>query len=283
MLAESHSPINHLSADKLGFGIFIAAAAHAVIVFGLTFDWSGRSQNSPEIEVTIVTHRAEEAPEEADFLAQANQAASGTELDSLVPTTDRVSEFSGADNGEFSQLETRSGALAPSSDSNLSQSQSELQVAATERQGNAEIDSEFSAETSAMLARLDVLRQELAKRPRIGTLTSVVAREREDAAYQVMLQERIVATGNRHYPEDVLAREIYGSLRLQLVLLPDGRIESLEILESSGQPLLDRAAVDIARQASPFDPFPPTLQAKYDKILFIRTWQFLPGGRVGSF
>ena len=89
-------------------------------------------------------------------------------------------------------------------------------------------------------------------------------------------------TGNRHYPEEALAKEIFGSLRLQLTILPDGRLESADVLESSGQPILDRAAVEIARQAGPFEPFPPAVRAKYDKIVFIRTWQFLPGGVITS-
>lgn len=275
--------INYLSRDKLGFGIFVAAAAHALVVFGLVFDWDNRFSDSPEMEVTIVTHQAEEEPEEADFLAQAAQRASGTETESLVPTTDQLADFAGDQSGDYSPVELRAGSSRPSTENNLSTDQSDQAVQASEREGNADQDVQQSSDTSAMLARLDALRQELAKRPRIGTLTSVAATAREDAAYQVMLQERIVSTGNRNYPEELLLRKIYGSLRLQLVILPDGQVESVEILQSSGQPLLDRASVDIARQSAPFDAFPPDLRAKYDKIYFIRTWQFLPGGRLGSF
>ena len=275
--------INYLSRDKLTFGIFVAAAAHALVVFGMVFDWSNPFVDSPEMDVTIVNHQAQDAPEEADFLAQADQQASGTENDSLVPTTDRLADFSGDQRGDFSPVELRAGAAQPSLDNQLSTDSAELAAQPSDRQGNADMDVSQSQDTSAMLARLDTLRQELAKRPRIGTLTSVAATAREDASYQVMLQERIVSTGNRNYPQDLLARQIYGSLRLQLVILPSGQIETVEILQSSGQPLLDRAAVEIARQAGPFDSFPAALRSKYDKIYFIRTWQFLPGGRLGRF
>jgi len=69
-------------------------------------------------------------------------------------------------------------------------------------------------------------------------------------------------------------------LRMKLIVLPDGTLESTEITESSGSSILDRSAVRIARLSAPFEPFSRELEAKYDKIVFIRTWQFLPGGRL---
>ncbi len=269
--------LNHLSGDKFGFGVFVAAAAHAVIVFGLTFNWNGGSEPAPDIDVTIVSHAANDAPEEADFIAQANQEASGTEENSLVPTTDQVSAFVGADSGQFNPYEAVAGTPDPATQNSMLGDVSDLSVSDPQQTGDAPSDAELSMDATALLARLDVLKQELAKRPRIGTLTSVAAKAREDAAYQVMLQERIVTTGNRNYPEQAVDQGIFGSLRLQLTLLPDGRIESADILQSSGEVLLDQAAVEIARKAGPFDPFLPELSAKYDKIVFIRTWQFLPG------
>jgi len=274
--------LNYLSGDKFGFGIFVAAAAHAVIVFGLTFEWSGALEPAPEIDVTIVSHVANNAPDDADFIAQANQEASGTEDTSVVPTTDQVSVFVGSDSGQFSPYEAVAGTPDPRTQNSMIGDVSDLSTAEPQQTGDAASDAELSMDATALLARLDVLKQELAKRPRIGTLTSVAAKAREDAAYQVMLQERIVTTGNRNYPEQAVEQGIFGSLRLQLTLLPDGRIESAEILQSSGEVLLDQAAVEIARKAGPFDPFPPELSAKYDKIVFIRTWQFLPGGRLSS-
>ena len=274
--------LNYLSGDKFGFGVFIAAAAHGVLVFGLTFDWSLSAPPSPEIDVTIVSHFAESPPEEADFVAQANQEASGTEEDSLVPTTDELSAFVGNESGQFNPYESFAGTLAPTTESALSGDQSELTLEEPEQSGEAISDADLNLESSALMARLDALKQELARRPRIGTLTSVAAQAREDAAYQVMLQERIVTTGNRNYPEQALSAGVFGSLRLQLTILPDGRIESAEILQSSGELVLDQAAVEIARKAGPFDPFSTELLAKYDKIVFIRTWQFLPGGRLNA-
>jgi periplasmic protein TonB len=275
--------LNYLSGDKFGFGIFVAAAAHAVIVFGLTFDWSGKPQPAPEIDVTIVTHQTESTPDEADFVAQANQAASGTEERVLAPTTDQLSAFVGADNGEFSPYEATAGDSNAQSQNSLAQDQSEQPIPEAEQVGDAESDAELNMEASALLARLDVLKQELARRPRIGTLTSVSARAREDAAYQVMLQERITLVGKSMIPAQEIEQGMTGSARLVLSLLPEGRIESIEISESSGIQFLDKSAVEIARAAGPFDPFPPELRAKYDKIYFIRTFEFSLSGQLSIF
>ena len=276
----ANKSLNHLSSDKFGFGVFVAAAAHGVIIFGLTFNWSTLSTPSPEIEVTIVSHSTEAEPEDADFLAQANQEASGTEDQALAITTDQVSAFVGEDSGQFNPYDTTSGTLNPTTQSALSGESSEIATEISEQNGNAPSDSQSSAEASALLARLDALKQELAKRPRVGTLTSVAARSREDAAYQVMLQERIVAIGNSNFPERALAEGIFGSLRLHLNILPSGRIESIDITQSSGHAFLDQAAVEIARKAGPFEPFSTELSAKYDIITFIRTYQFLPNSQI---
>ncbi len=281
--SAAKTDLNYLSGDKFGFGIFVAAAAHAVIVFGLTFDWAGAPRPAPEIDVTIVTHQSLEPPEEVDFVAQANQQASGTEEQVVAPTTDQLSAFVGADNGEFSPYEATAGASSAQSENSLSQNQSEDPIPEAEQVGDAPSDAEINLEATALLARLDVLKQELAKRPRIGTLTSVAARAREDAAYQVMLQERITVVGKSMIPAEEIEGGMTGSARLVLSLLPEGRIESIEVSESSGVPFLDKTAVDIARAAGPFDPFPAELRAKYDKIYFIRTFEFSLSGQLNIF
>ncbi len=38
--------------------------------------------------------------------------------------------------------------------------------------------------------------------------------------------------------------------------------------------MLDKAALDILRRASPFDPFPPEISAEYDRLRFAYKWLF---------
>ena len=56
----------------------------------------------------------------------------------------------------------------------------------------------------------------------------------------------------------------------------------MRILESSGHPVLDRAALNIVRTAAPFAPFTGELAANYDQVEIIRTWRFERGDRLSS-
>ena len=66
---------------------------------------------------------------------------------------------------------------------------------------------------------------------------------------------------------------------LQVAIAADGHLAKAEILTSSGYPDLDAAALAILKLASPFDPFPPDLAARYHTLQFAYEWQFT-GGRI---
>src|SRR5690606_34014143 len=91
-----------------------------------------------------------------------------------------------------------------------------------------------SLEIASLEAKLDIQRQAYAARPRIRRLTSVAARQSEDALYLHNWRTRIEQVGNRHYPEQARARQIYGDLRLMVALLPNGEVSDIKVLKSSG-------------------------------------------------
>lgn len=72
---------------------------------------------------------------------------------------------------------------------------------------------------------------------------------------------RVQAHYARHkaYPSEARARNLRGMLRLSFTLSAAGIVTAVRVLSSSGAPLLDQAAVDAARRASPFPPIPPEL------------------------
>ncbi len=282
-MAASADVLNQDRGDRFGFAVFIALTLHLLIILGVTFSLPQPRDAGLSIEVTLITHHSDEAPETADFLAQSNQLASGTEQDRRELTTTEIAPFSGSASETLVLPEEAGGAPREAWQilSSLDAASEVLPFIPQEDSGSEQAQEVLvQLEAQSLLAQLDVLRQEYARQPRIGTLTSVAARASDEAAYQVMLQERIVATGNRNYPAESLRQQIFGSVRLKLQILPDGTLETAEILESSGQLVLDRAAVDIARMAGPFPPFPDALRARYDKLVFIRSWQFLPGGSI---
>ena len=285
--AETDSyELNNNSGDRFGFGFFVALVLHLIIIFGVVFDWVDVTNSNQGLDVTLVTHYSQQAPNEADFVAQANQQASGTVDQAAVPISpdpESRAEHRGEQGSEMQNaFQTYQGDLSNPVLSTLNRSD----LKARNLDGHnpsAELVAQTSASSrQALLARLDMLQKDYAKRPKIGALTSVAAKARSDAEYQVHLQERVIEVGNQNYPRESLQQGLYGDLRMMLTILPDGSLESTEITESSGYQVLDRSAVKIARLSAPFAPFSRELRSRYDKIVFIRTWQFLPGGFLST-
>ena len=83
----------------------------------------------------------------------------------------------------------------------------------------------------------------------------------------------LVATGVSLLLHGMLAIAISTTL-ISSALAPQSI--AVTVLESSGFPHLDRAAIKTVRDAAPYPPFPPALSAQVDKLGIVRTWQFRP-------
>ncbi len=64
---------------------------------------------------------------------------------------------------------------------------------------------------------------------------------------------------NRHYPRLSRRRGEEGRVVVGFHIAADGRLEAVRVLESSGRPRLDRAAVQTVQRTSPFRPPPSSL------------------------
>jgi protein TonB len=62
----------------------------------------------------------------------------------------------------------------------------------------------------------------------------------------------------------------------------DGSVESIRVARSSGQKILDDAAVRIVRLAAPFAPFPAEIRQQVDVLDITRTWVFERNNRLSS-
>jgi protein TonB len=91
---------------------------------------------------------------------------------------------------------------------------------------------------------------------------------------------KIERIGNLNYPEEAKSRRIYGSLQLTVGIRPDGDVDSVEVNRTSGQKVLDQAAIRIVRLAGPFDRFPDSIKADTDILYITRTWTFARGDQV---
>lgn len=273
--------------DRLSFTFFLAIALHAFLILGFSFKLPEHSNKSQTIEITLATHKSLRAPENADFLAQHNQEASGTLDEAKQLTTERQAEFADTQVREVNPVPQQQAASTKKikeqqllSTTTKSTQITQLKLNPDEREerealdGLAEDQPLISTEIASLQAKLDKQRQEYAKRPRVRTLTSVSTKESFDAQYLHEWSSKIEQVGNRNYPKEALSRHITGNLRLSVVINPDGTIYEIKVLQSSGQRILDDAARQIVRLSAPFASFPPEIRKQADRLQIIRTWNF---------
>lgn len=104
----------------------------------------------------------------------------------------------------------------------------------------------------------------------------------EDVLYLDSWKRKIEAIGNLNYPAEAQRLGLSGSLKLRVVIYSDGSLGAVELLFSSGESILDQAALGIVRLAAPFAPFPPRMRRNKQVLEIIRTWQFLDSRNLVS-
>lgn len=279
--------------DRLGFTLFLALAVHGVLLFGVGFAPEQPRAAPNSLDVTLAMHRADDAPEEADFIAQANQIGSGTEEDKSELTATEEAPFSDPDSRQVQLQEPTARQPTPVTRQKIivTRARSERDIASEQRDRNqddprrkADQDNvdELSREIASLQARLDKQKQAYAKRPRVRRLTSVSAKAHYEAAYIEAFRRKVEATGTRHFPRRALDSNTFGGVRLMVALRRDGGIEEVEVLQSSGHDFLDQAAVQSVRLAAPFEPFTQDMRERMDVLEIIRTWKFDANRRVSS-
>ena len=273
------------SGDRLSFTMFLTGALHAAVILGVTFTFMETQESSRTMEVTLAQHRSQNAPDKADFLAQFQQQGSGTLEKKALTTSPTKADFHDTVIRETSTPQVQAA----------SEARAERRVVAAvvnpDRSTPLQLDSKKSREAdtpddsertllekslhiASLEARLERLRQEHAKRPRIKRLTSLSTTSSIDAYYLHSWRRKIENVGNLNYPSEARRRKLHGSLRLLVAIHPDGSLKEVDLLESSGHAVLDDAALRIVRLAAPFAPFPDEMRKTTDVLEIIRTWQF---------
>ncbi len=299
----------HISKERFGLLLFLAAAFHGILLLMLSFDFPDPPPPPQTLDITLAQYEQEEEPENADFIAQSNQQGSGTSDDKKVPSTPDEATFT----SETPRPQSAQASPTPPSpkpepvkptpptpEPEATQPQPKAQsgkkevvtttaktkpkAADTEEQTAASSPQPTRGTSTSLLARsleianlqaqLENEREAYAKRPRVLRLTAASTMSHEDARYLDNWRRKIENVGNLNYPERARRDKIYGILRVLVEILPDGSVDRIQILESSGHAILDDAAVRIVQLAAPFQPFPVEMRKRADKLAVIRTWKF---------
>ena len=76
--------------------------------------------------------------------------------------------------------------------------------------------------------------------------------------FAAVVREKIES--KKRYPLAAQTSGIEGRARVKVVILKDGKLKNVEIMESSGYEILDRAALQSVQDAAPFPPIPEAVK-----------------------
>jgi len=281
-----------LKNERFGFTIFLSACLHLMIIAGVGFSFINESPATPAIEITLARFHSDERPDQADFIAQADQLGSGSMDQAMAPATPFDSEVNADVIQEVQPIPLPAAAPEAAQDvqivtgggpeDHLRQQQDSQDAQDSQAISEHSSPQEIALAIASLQAQLDLQKQEFANRPRRYTISSASTQQRHDALYLDNWRKHIELVGNQHYPEQARQQEIFGSLRMMVALRPDGSVIEIRVLQGSGHTVLDQAAVNIVQLAAPFDPFPDELRGEVDILEIIRTWRFRPGNAFSS-
>ncbi|MDH3339328.1 MAG: energy transducer TonB, partial [Gammaproteobacteria bacterium] len=264
---------------------FLAALIHGILIIGITFNAElfDNFADAISLEVTIVADPDQriDRPDEAEYLAQASQQGGGNTMDELRPSAP-LESASPIDN--LGEENARSLVDSTSHDKSADQlvttrSEQDLRVADDLRDPPRPEDTTAIAldsgkeqtlplpqdDNSSLLIHDDDPRQ---------LIISADTRESSVATYLDTWKRRIEAVGDEYFPELGELDGLTGSPTLEVSIEASGQLAEVVIRKSSGSPVLDKAALDILRRASPFDPFPEAIRTDYDRLRFAYKWLF---------
>jgi len=279
--------------DRLPPMLFLAALIHGILIIGVTFNavLGERPAEAISLEVTIVADPDDSYVEvdKAEYLAQASQRGDGNTSESVrasAPAQSNVPiENSGIESGD--KLED-STAQTDSADQLIStRLEQPIQVADKPREdpmpevsraivleSGIEITMPLPQDRDATLLIKDDNPRQL--------VTSVDTKESSIAGYLDRWKRKVETIGVKYIPEKGIMQGIAGSPTLQVTINASGQLDAVKIRQSSGSRILDQAAVNILRRASPFDPFPEAVRVDYDRLIFAYKWQFTESGMTAT-
>lgn len=279
--------------DRLIIALFLAAVVHAALILGIRFELESPKPKkvNRSLDITLITQPSTEAPEKAEFFAQANQIGSGDNKKKAQPVRSQPTERKVTKRPQPSKRK----AVEPAKPSKpapvrhetqplLTQSQSRKKIAAAPTRKSSEQPAtkkrptlsaaNLSRQIAQVGAEYSRATAQYAKRKKIVFINSVNAHKYTAAAYERAWQEKVERIGNLNFPEEARRKKLSGNLLLSVGINQDGTIYSIEVRRSSGHKVLDDAAKRIVRLAAPFAPFPQGLSEQADVLVITRTWKF---------
>lgn len=279
--------------DRIGLTFTLAVIFHAIVILGTTFAWDPPSEReqAPALDVMLVQTHSLETPEDADYLAQANQEGGGNTVQKARPTQPLSAPVTTPQQGiaPTPPLPSAAPPPTPAQQQLLTTEHAQMVVETAPETKPTEDPQQVSAvdlfnkslEMASLSTELDKSLQAYAKRPNKKYI-SARTKEYKYASYMEAWVAKVERIGNLNYPDEARRRNLTGNLRLDVALNPDGSIKNISLEKSSGFKILDDAAVRIVQLSAPFAQFPEDFKDETNELHIIRTWEFIGSNRLKS-
>jgi periplasmic protein TonB len=232
--------------------------------------------NDTPLDVILVNTRAKaDAPDKAQALAQTQLAGGGDAKSgraaSPLPTAANTlaGDFEESPQSQVAAMRKEQSLLLAQVKNllaQLPQSQPKKQDAAQEEQERKR------RQLLKLLAEIEQRIEQDNARPR-KHYVSPATREVAYAMYYEALRRKIEERGTRYFPTSN-GQKLYGELTMIITVSNDGRVITTEIVQSSGQPDLDRRAQAIATAAGPFGIFTDDMRKQADQLAVVSRFLF---------
>jgi protein TonB len=275
---------------SLALSIFVSIALHGFALFGIAFvmpDPRSMTNDMQTLQVVLVNSKSKTKPTKADALAQHNMDGGGNTVENRVAKTSFPTL---KDSRKFTpeQLAKHVAKLEEETKRVMTQLKSDHTIKQLDQKkfdGTATTNGEDLIQRSLEIARLEAqisksndYYQKLPRRKFIGARTQ----EFRFAQYIEDWRVKVERIGNLNYPAQARLQKAFGSLQLSVSIRADGSIEKVEINHSSGQRILDAAALRIVKLAAPYSPLPPDITKDTDILTITRTWTFTASNQLES-
>lgn len=230
------------------------------------------------LEVTLVNAESTERPDQAQALAQRRTSGGGEIPEVMLSSSPLPPQLTEDEGSDMSESQRRIETLKMQQMMLLSVLKQELARLQQEEPGETprgpreEAREERKRQLSRQLAAIEQrvqATQGAARKRYIGPATE----ETPYALYYDKLRRAIELQGTQHFPE-AAGQKLYGKLIMVMTVDSRGQLLSIEIAESSGNPLLDERAVAIVRSTAPFDPFSARMRKHADQIVVVSRFRF---------
>jgi protein TonB len=254
------------------------------------FDIDRLFDRGPPLEVALVNATSKAKPTKPDILAQANLDGGGnTDADRraksplpVLPRESRETEAAVASQ-KVEVAEQQAKDILTQLEGSTVPAPAAAPVEVPERVETPTARELMQRTLEAMRLEAQIAKELDAyqKRPK-RRFVGAQAEEYRFARYVEDWRLKIERVGNLNYPEAARQLKLYGNLLLTVSIRADGSVESVRIERSSGQRVLDAAAMKIVEMSAPFAPLPPDIRRDTDILHITRTWTFTKGDELRS-